>query len=515
MASKSEFLANAYNAAREAGLSHTAAQVAAAQAAHESRYGKSAPGNNFFGIKAGKSWTGKTQKLKTWEVVDGKKVSIKAKFRAYTTPAQSFQDWAKTIARKWPGVLTATTFTDAVKALKAGLPGGYATDNLYNQKMAAYEKQLNSINLGSVPTPKDAVFDIAGQTREQGLAAPEFSAPVGKVTKGASLPAPLTAAPVGQVTRAPLSNAPGLDRSVVPSNPGQLGGLNYGSPPPATPSMMDAARIAGKTLMPGAMPLVDLAKAAFQQIPNMPKPAITPPAAPVAPIQAPVAPAQVLAPALPPPVTVKQYPVAQAQNQFPAAPPTPRYTPSDIYGGQVGSAMSTGGNTVSRVAPNGSTYVTNQYGVTTATTPDGKQAATNGIPAPGTISGPLFGGGIMAPTTGVGQMAKTGLGAVAGAGLGSFFGPVGSLLGAALGKELAKPNMGRIGNMINGTQSFNTNAFGNITAAKAQNGLSFPDAPNVAGGPRNARDTNNSLGGMRDISPKAADAIGKGLGGLY
>ena len=37
------------------------------QAAHESAYGKYAFGNNFFGIKPGKNWTGKTKLLKTNE----------------------------------------------------------------------------------------------------------------------------------------------------------------------------------------------------------------------------------------------------------------------------------------------------------------------------------------------------------------------------------------------------------------------------------------------------------------
>lgn len=43
------------------------ALVTLAQAATESGYGKYAFGNNFFGIKAGSSWSGDTQKLKTWE----------------------------------------------------------------------------------------------------------------------------------------------------------------------------------------------------------------------------------------------------------------------------------------------------------------------------------------------------------------------------------------------------------------------------------------------------------------
>lgn len=98
-------------------------QVTLAQAAVESGYGKHAPGNNFFGIKAGSSWKGETQLLKTWEcgatgdaVKDGIKDQVIAvyppgdpngvcsgkysyrvygKFRKYPTPADSFNDHAK------------------------------------------------------------------------------------------------------------------------------------------------------------------------------------------------------------------------------------------------------------------------------------------------------------------------------------------------------------------------------------------------------------------------------------
>lgn len=43
------------------------ALVTLAQAGLESNWGKNAFGNNFFGIKAGSSWNGLTQELKTWE----------------------------------------------------------------------------------------------------------------------------------------------------------------------------------------------------------------------------------------------------------------------------------------------------------------------------------------------------------------------------------------------------------------------------------------------------------------
>ena len=65
-----------------------------AQAALESAWGKSAPEYNFFGIKAGKTWTGQTQKLKTWECgasgkpsVDGIKDELIQIYPPNTNPA--------------------------------------------------------------------------------------------------------------------------------------------------------------------------------------------------------------------------------------------------------------------------------------------------------------------------------------------------------------------------------------------------------------------------------------------
>ena len=193
MASRSSFLSKAYSAARRAGLPDPAARVAAAQAALESNYGKSAPGNNFFGIKAGKSWKGATQKLKTWEVIDGKKVTIKDSFRKYEDFAQSFKDWASLVGKRWPGVITAQTFEDAVAALKAGLPGGYATDPNYASKLAAMNARMGD-QLGA--TLPDEMASPSSMTREQAL------------------------------TPDTQTFAPGT----TPVHPSQLGGLNMANP---------------------------------------------------------------------------------------------------------------------------------------------------------------------------------------------------------------------------------------------------------------------------------------------
>src|SRR6185369_1712136 len=129
--SKAGFLSKAYAAARQAGLNPTQATLAAAQAAHETGYGVHAPKNNMFGIKAGKSWKGGVQNLKTKEEVGGKLVSTRANFRTYPSMAAAFKDWARLVERNWPAAMAASTFEEALSALKTGLPGGYATATNY------------------------------------------------------------------------------------------------------------------------------------------------------------------------------------------------------------------------------------------------------------------------------------------------------------------------------------------------------------------------------------------------
>ena len=67
-------------------------EAVVAQAALETGWGKSAIGNNVFGIKAGTSWQGKKQLVSTREFVNGEYVTIQDWFRDYSTMAESFAD---------------------------------------------------------------------------------------------------------------------------------------------------------------------------------------------------------------------------------------------------------------------------------------------------------------------------------------------------------------------------------------------------------------------------------------
>lgn len=108
-----------------------------AQAAHETAWGRKAPGNNFFGIKGG------GQTFATHEYVGGQKVSMKAGFRRYDSPADSFADWARLMQTpRYAGVLAATTPEDQARALKAA---GYATDPNYVSKLVNVRNQVANV----------------------------------------------------------------------------------------------------------------------------------------------------------------------------------------------------------------------------------------------------------------------------------------------------------------------------------------------------------------------------------
>lgn len=105
------------------------------QAAVESNGGESTLSkvhNNFFGIKADKSWNGAKVLMKTREVVDGKSVYIDSYFRKYASPADSFRDYV-TFLKVNPrytkaGVFTAPNYTEQIKRIAAA---GYATGTSY------------------------------------------------------------------------------------------------------------------------------------------------------------------------------------------------------------------------------------------------------------------------------------------------------------------------------------------------------------------------------------------------
>lgn len=121
-----------------------------AQAILESGNGNSSlskEANNYFGIKADSKWLnsgGAFVTKPTYEYVNGEKVKIDAKFRAYETPLDSFYDrvnFLLTNSRyKNNGVFIAATPEAQAAALQRA---GYATDPNYSNLLVTLINQNN------------------------------------------------------------------------------------------------------------------------------------------------------------------------------------------------------------------------------------------------------------------------------------------------------------------------------------------------------------------------------------
>jgi peptidoglycan hydrolase FlgJ len=112
-----------------------------AQAAHETGWGRKeikhadgSPAYNLFGIKAGPGWNGPTAEITTTEVIGGVARKVKARFRAYSSYAESFADYAKlmTNSPRYQTVAKADTASEFAHGLQKA---GYATDPQYGDKL--------------------------------------------------------------------------------------------------------------------------------------------------------------------------------------------------------------------------------------------------------------------------------------------------------------------------------------------------------------------------------------------
>lgn len=112
--------------------------VIIAQAAIESNWGRSALSakyNNFFGIKAGKSWKGKTVNMQTGEVFDGKNLTINSNFRVYGSLVESIRDRNRLLRMpRYKNVEPAKTPLEQVQAIRFA---GYCTATNYVSSIMA------------------------------------------------------------------------------------------------------------------------------------------------------------------------------------------------------------------------------------------------------------------------------------------------------------------------------------------------------------------------------------------
>ena len=132
-----------------------------AQAALETNWGQNLPqdssggtSNNLFGVKASAAWTGAAVNSGTQEFQNGVASSTTARFKAYATPTQSFQDYVALLRDNPRYSAALNTGTDVHAFASALQRGGYATDPDYANKIAAVANTVSHLKLSStLPIP--------------------------------------------------------------------------------------------------------------------------------------------------------------------------------------------------------------------------------------------------------------------------------------------------------------------------------------------------------------------------
>jgi len=116
--------------------------------------------NNYFGIKAFKSWQGDRVNFKTGEFTRaGSPYTMESDFRAYKTPLDSFKDYVKLLQNKrYKKVLAAKTIADQARELKAA---GYSTAPDYASKVSGMANVILK-TLGKIPEAAAAAAVKAG-----------------------------------------------------------------------------------------------------------------------------------------------------------------------------------------------------------------------------------------------------------------------------------------------------------------------------------------------------------------
>ena len=133
----------AFDSGKKYGLPY---EAILAQGALESAYGRSGltqKANNFFGIKAGSSWTGDVIYLQTGEETPGGgMITVKAAFRKYPSAAEGWDGYGQFITQN-PRYKSALSYPGNPEAyLQAIKNAGYATDSQYVAKNMTLVRQI-------------------------------------------------------------------------------------------------------------------------------------------------------------------------------------------------------------------------------------------------------------------------------------------------------------------------------------------------------------------------------------
>jgi flagellar protein FlgJ len=145
-----------------------------AHAALETGWGRSVPtgadgtsSNNLFGIKATGKWQGGAVASRTVEFEDGVAVNKVERFRAYSSPAQSFKDYAAMIAGNDRYAAARDTGNNSTAFASALQQGGYATDPAYASKLAAVANRVHAMtSVNSLKAASDQPLTAGTQTSD-------------------------------------------------------------------------------------------------------------------------------------------------------------------------------------------------------------------------------------------------------------------------------------------------------------------------------------------------------------
>lgn len=132
----SMLMPHAIEASKKTGLDP---RIIIAQAAQETGWGRSAPNNNFFGIKSHGKAGGSKQK--TFEYVDGKRVNISDSFRSYKSPRDSVMGYAEFLQTnpRYSRMLAAADLESQARELGQS---GYATDPNYAKSVLSIARSI-------------------------------------------------------------------------------------------------------------------------------------------------------------------------------------------------------------------------------------------------------------------------------------------------------------------------------------------------------------------------------------
>ena len=101
----------------------------------EIRHSDGSTAYNLFGVKAGANWKGAVAEVATTEYVDGKPQKVMARFRAYSSYAESFADYGRLMVESPRYGRVAASSGDASGFARSLQRAGYATDPAYADKL--------------------------------------------------------------------------------------------------------------------------------------------------------------------------------------------------------------------------------------------------------------------------------------------------------------------------------------------------------------------------------------------